>query len=147
MDLPLHPTINSLLNALAAVLLVSGWRAIRAGTDEQHREKHRKLMAGAFGTSVLFLISYLIYHSSSVATPFTHSGPVAVVYYVILISHIILAGPVAPLALWVLVRGARGNYEGHKRLARWVFPLWVYVSVTGVLVYLMLYVIFPPAGG
>lgn len=139
-----HPLahINALLNATATVLLVVGYVLIK-----QRRETaHKRTMLTAFGVSVLFLISYLAYHVWPVgaqATPFP--GPRSVklgVYLPLLISHILLAMVVPPLAAVTIYLGLRDKRERHRRLARWTFPIWLYVSVTGVLVYLMLYQIW-----
>lgn len=136
-SLNLLPLINASLNALAGVLLVAGLIHIKAG----RREAHRKCMVAAFVTSCVFLLLYLVhkYLLRSVHTPF--KGPEALKpwYYGMLISHITLAAAVPVLALITLRRGAAGDLERHKKIARWTWPIWMYVSVTGVLVYLALY--------
>ncbi len=96
-------------------------------------------MLGAFASSTVFLISYLVYHAHAGSRPFTGQGPIRYVYFTILISHVILAAAILPLAISTLSRGLRGRYVEHKRIAKWTFPTWMYVSVTGVIVYLMLY--------
>src|SRR5687767_4828598 len=96
-------------------------------------------MLGAFGSSTLFLISYLIYHAHAGSRPFTGQGAIRYVYFAILISHVILAAAILPMAISTLTRGLRGRYADHKRIAKWTFPTWMYVSITGVIVYLMLY--------
>ena len=96
-------------------------------------------MLGAFASSTLFLISYLIYHAQAGSRPFTGQGPIRYVYFAILISHVILAAAILPMAITTLSRGCAGRYADHKRIAKWTFPTWMYVSVTGVIVYLMLY--------
>ena len=96
-------------------------------------------MLGAFASSTLFLISYLIYHANVGSRPFPGQGPIRIVYFAILISHVILAAAILPMAISTLSRGLRGKYADHKRIAKWTFPTWMYVSVTGVIVYLMLY--------
>ena len=129
------PTLNAALNATAAVLLFAGWRYIRRGRIDAHR----RCMLSAFGASVLFLISYLVYHAAAGSRPFDGEGAIRVVYFVVLVSHVVLAAAIVPLALVKLVRGLRRDDERHRRLARWTFPIWMYVSVTGVAIYLMLY--------
>jgi uncharacterized membrane protein YozB (DUF420 family) len=129
------PAVNATLNAISAVLLITGYRLIR----QRRIDAHRRVMIAAFATSTLFLISYLIYHGNVGAVPFTKQGPIRQVYFAVLISHIVLAATVPPLALITLVRGLRARYDRHARLARWTLPIWLYVSVTGVIVYLMLY--------
>jgi len=117
------------------VLLVIGWTLIRNGRIEQHR----KVMIAAFTTSTIFLVCYVIYHANAGSRPFPGHGPVRVVYFVILVTHVILAAAIVPLALVTLVRGLRARYDAHRRIAKWTMPIWLYVSVTGVIVYLMLY--------
>ena len=141
LDVSKLPAVNASLNALATLLLVAGYIAIRAG----RRDLHPRFMLGALAISVLFLISYLTYHYSRPATPFTGQGWVRPVYFTVLITHVVLAVPVAPLALLLVIRAWKGEFTRHSRLARWVFPLWLYVSVTGVIVYWMLYHAFPGA--
>ena len=135
MSLSSLPALNAALNAIAAVLLVAGYILIRRG----RREQHRRVMLAAFGTSALFLISYVIYHANIGSRPFTGQGPVRVVYFTILITHVILAAAILPMALITLNYGLRRRFERHVPIARWTLPVWLYVSVTGVLVYLMLY--------
>jgi putative membrane protein len=129
------PAVNATLNAIAAVLLAIGYVMIR----QRRIEQHRKYMIAAFAVSVLFLICYLIYHANVGSKRFTAEGPVRTVYFFILITHIVLAALVPPMAIVTLVRGLRERYDSHARLARWTWPIWMYVSVTGVIVYLMLY--------
>ena len=129
------PTLNAMLNATCGVLLVVAHRKIKGGD----RAAHRKLMISAFTVSVLFLISYLTYHSFHGTTRFLGEGWVRPVYFTILISHTILASSVPPLAIISLRLGLKGKFEQHAKIARWTYPIWVYVSVTGVVVYLMLY--------
>lgn len=135
MELRDLPTLNAILNTTAATLLIIGWRLIRQG----RREAHRKAMLAAFSVSVLFLISYLIYHFNAGSVRFQKTGPIRAVYFTILLSHTVLAAAVAPLAIVTLRRALLKRWEAHRRLARWTMPLWIYVSVTGVIVYLMLY--------
>ena len=129
------PTLNAALNALCTVLLVIAYRHIRAGRIDQHR----KTMLAAFTTSVLFLISYVTYHAQIGSKPFPGTGLVRLAYFAILIPHVILAAGVVPMALVTLRRGLRRDDARHRAIARWTFPIWLFVSVTGVIVYLMLY--------
>lgn len=129
------PALNATLNGLAAVLLTTGYVLIRRG----HIQAHRTVMLTAFATSVLFLISYLVYHANIGSKPFPGTGPVRYVYFSILITHVILAAAIVPMALVTLSRGLRAHYDRHVPIARWTLPLWLYVSVTGVVVYWMLY--------
>jgi uncharacterized membrane protein YozB (DUF420 family) len=129
------PAVNASLNAISAILLVIGFVLIR----QRRIVQHRRVMIAAFSTSTLFLICYVIYHANVGSKPFTGQGPVRTLYFFILITHIVLAAFVPPMALVTLVRGLRARYDRHARLARWTLPIWLYVSVTGVIVYLMLY--------
>jgi uncharacterized membrane protein YozB (DUF420 family) len=129
------PTLNAALNGVAAVLLLFGYRFIRA----QRVAAHRACMIGAFTTSALFLVSYVVYHANVGSRPFTGQGPIRAVYFTVLITHVVLAGLIVPLALVTLSRALRGRFDRHRRIARWTLPLWLYVSVTGVIVYVMLY--------
>jgi uncharacterized membrane protein YozB (DUF420 family) len=129
------PTVNALLNGTAGVLLLSGWLLIRRGRINAHR----RCMLGAFATSCVFLACYVVYHAQAGSRPFTGQGAVRVLYFAILITHVILAAGIVPLALMTLVRGLRRDDARHRQIARWTYPLWMYVSVTGVVIYLMLY--------
>jgi len=129
------PTLNAALNSLSAVLLFAGYLFIRA----KNREAHRRCMLAAFACSMLFLISYLLYHFQVGSVGFKGQGWIRPVYFTILITHTILATAVVPLALITLVRALREKFDAHRRIARWTLPIWLYVSVTGVVVYLMLY--------
>jgi putative membrane protein len=129
------PKLNAVLNATAAVLLVCAFILIRRG----RREAHKRVMLGAFTVSVLFLISYLTYHAQVGSVHYPHSGAIRSVYLSILFTHTVLAAAVPVLAILTLRRGLRGNFVRHKAIARWTLPIWLYVSVTGVVVYLMLY--------
>ena len=133
-DLPL---LNATLNALAGILLVSAYIMIRKGNIA----RHRALMLAAFSTSVLFLVSYVIYHVNIGSRAFTGTGVIRVVYFVILITHVVLAIAIVPMAVVTLRRGLRRDDLRHKAIARWTFPIWLYVSVTGVVVYGMLYIL------
>lgn len=129
------PALNATLNAIAAVLLVLGFVLIRRG----HIAAHKRAMLAAFTTSALFLVSYLVYHANIGSKPFAGQGPIRVVYFTILITHVVLAAAILPLALITLNYGLRARFERHVPIARWTLPIWLYVSVTGVIVYLMLY--------
>ena len=133
------PAVNATLNGISAVLLVIGYVLIR----QRRIEQHRWTMIGAFVVSTLFLIGYVIYHWNVGSKPFTAQGPVRTVYFFVLITHIVLAAFVPPMALITLIRGLRARYDRHARLARWTLPIWLYVSVTGVIVYVMLYQLYP----
>jgi len=135
LDTAALPTVNATLNGASALLLAAGWVAIR----RRNVAAHRALMLTAFAVSSAFLISYLYYHSQVGSVPFTGTGWVRPLYFTILISHIILAAAIVPLALVTLLRAWRAQYDRHRRIARITLPLWMYVSVTGVIVYLMLY--------
>lgn len=129
------PTLNAILNGTSAILLTIGWLLIRSGRWRQHRA----VMITAFCTSVLFLISYLTYHASAGVKHFTGQGPIRTVYFTILITHTILAVVIVPLVLVTLSRALSSRFDRHRAIARWTLPLWMYVSVTGVVVYFMLY--------
>ena len=135
MDVRDLPAVNASLNATATVLLIYGYRLIRAGK----REAHKKVMLGAFAMSVVFLICYLVYHAQAGSVPFQKHGPIRTVYFAILISHVILAAFVPVLAGVTLWRAFHDQFAKHRKIARWTFPIWLYVSVTGVIVYWMLY--------
>jgi uncharacterized membrane protein YozB (DUF420 family) len=134
----LLPAVNATLNATSGILLASGYVLIK----RRQINAHRNCMLMAFCASTLFLISYLVYHAHAGSHPFEGQGPVRAVYFAILISHILLAMVILPMAIATLTRGLRGQYERHVRIARWTFPIWMYVSVTGVIVYLMLYQLY-----
>ncbi len=136
---PYLPHINAVLNASSACLLLVGFAFVRLGRIRSHRN----CQLTALVTSTLFLVSYLTYHYYHGATRFTGQGLVRPFYFVLLTSHTILAVVIVPLILITLYRAARGDFIRHKRIARWTLPLWLYVSVTGVIVYLMLYHIYP----
>jgi uncharacterized membrane protein YozB (DUF420 family) len=129
------PAVNASLNALSGVLLLLGYLLIRT----KRIAAHRAVMITAFVTSSLFLICYLIYHAQVGSVPFPRQGLVRPIYFAILITHVVLAATVPPLAIVTLTRGLRGRYPQHRKIARWTFPIWMYVSVTGVLVYVLLY--------
>jgi uncharacterized membrane protein YozB (DUF420 family) len=129
------PTVNALLNGTAGVLLAIGWTCIRRGRVDAHR----RCMLAAFMASCLFLVSYVVYHAQAGSRPFTGQGLARSVYFAILITHVVLAAAIVPLALVTLRRALGGDYVRHRRIARWTFPVWMYVSITGVVIYLMLY--------
>jgi putative membrane protein len=129
------PTLNAALNSLSAVFLFAGYLYIRG----KNRQSHRRCMLAAFACSSVFLISYLVYHFKVGSVGFKGQGWIRPVYFTILITHTILAATVVPLALITLVRALRERFDAHRRIARWTLPIWLYVSVTGVVVYLMLY--------
>ena len=129
------PALNATLNGLSAILLTTGYILIRRG----RRDLHKQCMLAAVTTSALFLVSYVIYHLNTGSRPFPGQGGIRVVYFVILITHVILAAAILPLALTTTARGLLDQYDRHVRIARWTLPLWLYVSVTGVVIYLMLY--------
>ena len=137
MSITVHdlPALNASLNALSGVLLLAGYALIRTRRIEQYRW----CMLAAFTTSSLFLASYLIYHAQVGSIPFTRQGFVRPVYFTILITHVLLAAAVLPLALVTLTRGLKRRFARHKAIARWTLPIWLYVSITGVLVYVLLY--------
>jgi uncharacterized membrane protein YozB (DUF420 family) len=127
--------INALLNAAAGCALVGGYVQIRRG----RRDSHRAFMLVAFGISTLFLVTYLLHHAQVGSVPFRGQGLIRVVYFSILLPHIVLAAAVLPLALLTLYRGLSSRFELHKKIARYTLPVWLFVSVSGVVVYLMLY--------
>jgi len=129
------PAINASLNALSGVLLLIGYVLIR----NRRIEQHRLCMIAAFTTSSLFLICYVIYHAQVGSVRFTREGFVRPLYFTILITHVTLAATVLPLAIVTLSRGLQRKFSRHRAIARWTFPIWLYVSVTGVLVYVLLY--------
>jgi uncharacterized membrane protein YozB (DUF420 family) len=129
------PALNAALNSLSALLLVWGYMLIR----RQRVAMHERVMLTAFGVSVLFLVSYLVYHAQVGTVRYQGTGTLRMVYFLILGTHTVLAALVAPLALVTLIRGLRQRYDRHRRLARWTLPIWLYVNVTGVVIYWMLY--------
>jgi uncharacterized membrane protein YozB (DUF420 family) len=133
--IPWLPAVNASLNGLATVLLVTGYVLIR-----QNRPlAHKRVMLSAFGVSVVFLVCYLVYHAYAGSKPFPGTGWMRPVYFSILISHIILAATVPVLAGVTIYRGLTGQWDMHRKIARVTFPIWLYVSVTGVIIYGMLY--------
>lgn len=135
------PALNATLNGICACFLIAGYIQIK----KKNEAAHRKFMIAAFCTSTLFLISYLTYHFLATETKFQGTGWIRPVYFFILITHIILAALIVPMVLATVWLGLKDKREKHRKLARWTFPLWMYVSVTGVVIYLMLYQLFPAA--
>ncbi|MFQ5897839.1 MAG: DUF420 domain-containing protein [Candidatus Methylomirabilia bacterium] len=138
-DLSALPVVNALLNGTSAVLLTAGYVCIR----RRKATAHKTCMVTAFGVSILFLVSYVIYHYQVGSKPFAGQGWIRGVYFPLLISHIGLAALIVPFALTTIYRAWRGQFARHMRIARWTLPLWLYVSVTGVIVYWMLYHLAP----
>jgi len=133
------PALNACLNGASAVLLISGYIFIR----RKQQAPHAKCMVGAVICSVLFLISYLTYHSRAGTTKFVNPAWFRPVYLTLLISHMILAVAIVPMVIITLSRALRARFDKHKVIARWTWPIWMYVSITGVIVYLLLYKIYP----
>lgn len=129
------PSLNAALNSLSAILLIAGYLFIKS----RNIKAHKTCMLAAFASSILFLISYLVYHYQVGSVPFQGQGGIRLVYFTILLTHTILAITVVPLALVTLFRAFKERFDRHRRIARWTFPIWLYVSVTGVVVYWMLY--------
>jgi uncharacterized membrane protein YozB (DUF420 family) len=129
------PTLNAVLNTASALLLFAGWWLIRRG----RREAHRRAMLAAVGTSALFLASYLVYHYEVGSVRFQGQGAVRAVYFAVLVSHTVLAAAIVPLVLLTLARALRERFDAHRALARYTLPAWMWVSVSGVVVYWMLY--------
>ena len=129
------PALNATLNASSTILLITGYVFIRRGD----RRKHKACMIAALVMSALFLTSYVIYHAQVGSVPFKRTGWIRTVYFVVLIPHVILAAAIVPPILITVSRGLSAKYDKHRRIARWTLPVWLYVSVTGVVVYLMLY--------
>jgi putative membrane protein len=133
------PALNAVLNATSAILLSAGYRFIR----RRQITAHKRCMLAACATSALFLMSYLTYHYYVGSMPFRGQGWVRPLYFTILISHTALAATIVPLAIMTLFRAWKADFRKHARLARWTWPIWMYVSVTGVIIYVMLYQFFP----
>ena len=137
------PALNATLNGLSTVLLTAGFICIKTG----RKDAHRNCMMAAFATSAVFLVCYVTHKVlvRGVHTPFGGEGFIRTVYYVMLLTHVVLAMIIVPLVLLTIARARRGDFEAHKRIARWTWPIWMYVSVTGVLVYCFLYRWWPSA--
>jgi putative membrane protein len=129
------PALNATLNAISFVFLASGYVFIRKG----RRDAHRNCMVGALVVSALFLTSYVIYHLNVGSVPFQKTGWIRTVYFAVLIPHVILAAAIVPMVLMTVSRAWAKKFDRHRRIARWTLPLWMYVSITGVIVYVMLY--------
>ncbi len=129
------PLVDATLNATSAILLFAGWRFIRAGRVKPHK----RCMIAAFITSTLFLTCYVIYHAHIGSKPFPGHGVMRTIYFSILIPHVILAAVIVPMVIITLSRALRERFDRHRAIARWTLPLWLFVSVSGVVVYLMLY--------
>ena len=134
------PHLNASLNALSCVLLLTGFYFIY----RRNINAHLACMVAALCTSALFLVSYVVYHYNYGSVRFAGQGAVRTVYFAILITHVVLAAAIVPLVLLTVGRAWRGEFGRHRRIARWTFPLWLYVSVTGVVIYVMLYRLYPP---
>lgn len=139
MSISVLPTLNAILNATSGLFLVLGYLMIR----QKKIDAHRLCMIAACTASILFLISYVFYHYHAGATTFKGEGLARPVYFTILITHTILATALVPFVIVTLRRALSGRFADHRRVARWTFPAWLYVSITGVIVYLMLYHIYP----
>jgi putative membrane protein len=135
MDVSGLPAVNATLNGIATIFLVTGYVLIRRGRPDLHK----RCMLTALVASALFLLSYSIYHLNAGSRPFPGQGVSRLVYFSILLTHVPLAALILPFALTTTARGLRSQYDRHVRIARWTLPLWLYVSVTGVVIYLMLY--------
>jgi uncharacterized membrane protein YozB (DUF420 family) len=133
------PALNACLNGASAVLLICGYIFIR----RKQQALHAKCMIGALGCSVLFLVSYLTYHSKAGTTRFVDPAWFRPIYLTLLITHMILAVAIVPMVIITLSRALRARFDKHKAIARWTWPIWMYVSITGVIVYLLLYKIYP----
>jgi uncharacterized membrane protein YozB (DUF420 family) len=129
------PALNATLNGVAAVFLAAGYLCIRL----RRVTLHRASMLAACAASTLFLISYVVYHVNAGSKPYGGVGGMRALYFSILITHVVLAAAIVPMAIMTLSRALKGRFDRHARLARWTLPLWLYVSVTGVVIYLMLY--------
>src|SRR5688572_28519050 len=135
MEIANLPALNAMLNGTAAVFLTAGYVLIRRGQWEMHK----RCMLATLVTSALFLISYVVYHLNVGSRPFPGQGIARGIYFTILLTHVVLAATILPLALTTTARGLAAQYDRHVRIARWTLPIWIYVSVTGVVIYLMLY--------
>lgn len=141
--IPVLPALNALLNATSALFLISGWLLIRSG----RRSAHRACMITALVVSCLFLVSYITYHLMAGTTHYTGTGPTRTLYFVVLWTHTPLAAAVPVLATVTLLRALRERFDAHRRIARITFPIWLYVSITGVVIYLMLRGSYPVPQG
>ncbi len=135
------PGFNACMNALSTVFIILGWIFI----SREMKRAHITMMVGALVSSTIFLAGYLVYHFNVPVTKFEETGLVRYIYFFILFSHIVLAAVVLPLVFMTVIPALRSRFDRHRKVGRWTMPLWLYVSVTGVLVYLMLYRWFPPS--
>ncbi len=133
------PHVNAVLNTVSTILLLIGFMMIRSG----RREAHKKVMLSAIAVSAVFLVFYLIYHFSAPIFVFPGTGWTVPVYYTMLVSHVILATIVTPMVVVTAWRALHGRFDRHKTIARWTLPIWLYVTVTGVLIYVILYHVYP----
>ncbi|OLB92919.1 MAG: hypothetical protein AUH30_21140 [Candidatus Rokubacteria bacterium 13_1_40CM_68_15] len=135
LDVSALPKLNAMLNGGSAIFLAAGYVFIR----RRRIAAHLSCMLSAFGLSILFLISYVVYHFHAGSRPFTGQGWIRPVYFVLLLTHVVLAAAIVPLALTTIWRALAGRFDRHRKIARWTLPIWLYVSVTGVVIYWMLY--------
>jgi len=135
MNLSDLPILNAVLNLISAVFLILGYKFIKKG----EQQSHKKMMISALVVSALFLISYVIYHYNIPSTPYPHHDWTRLVYFAILIPHIILAAVMGPFILAAVIFAIMGKFETHKKIVKWIWPVWMFVSVSGVIIYLMLY--------
>lgn len=133
-DFSFLPPVHSTLNAITAILLIIAFIFIK----QKKIQAHRNLMFSAMITSALFLVSYVLYHITTPETSYCQEGSIRIIYFFLLITHVVLAGVIFPFILFTLIRGYTNQIQKHKKMARWVFPLWLYVAVTGPILYLML---------
>ncbi len=129
------PFVNAILNSMVSILLIAGYLTIKR---TKNKIVHQSLMLGAFALSACFLVSYVVYHTVMPSTPYCHEGIMKIIYLTILLSHIALAVIILPLVLYTIYFSTSGNIEKHRKIARWTFPLWLYVSLTGVAVYVLI---------
>lgn len=143
MDLTIFPPLNAVLNGLSTIFLILGFVFIRKGD----KARHRVCMLSALATSTVFLACYLTYHAQAGRTVFRDPAWFRPIYLTILLTHTVLAVVTVPLVLATVYNAIKERFETHRRLARWTWPIWLYVSITGVVIYLLLYRIFPQAAG
>jgi putative membrane protein len=135
MNLHQLPTLNACLNTIASIFLIMGWRAIKAGNSKLHKT----CMTAALIASTLFLCSYVTYHFNVGRTYYQGEGVLRIIYFFILLTHTPLAVIIVPFCITAVIHAIKGNFEKHKRITTWLAPVWLYVSVTGVIIYAMLY--------
>lgn len=133
-DMTIFPLFHAVLNSITSLLLIAGFVFIK----KKQIDRHRYVMLGAFVLSAIFLVSYVVYHTFTTSTPYGGEGFIRYIYFFILITHIILAAVILPFILFTFYRALTGKIEAHRKIARWTFPVWLYVTVTGVIVYLMI---------